>query len=1194
MRSKQARAVYGRRIGMALLGLASMGAALAAPFDGSAPPAPTPSTPSPPSWGIGVAPSAKPAPRGIQGDLGTQAAFPSAYSRPTSEWQSKEKAFFEKALAGGKYSVLVAPFQVSGWALDKATRSLMTAELATAVARAQNAAVPDPYLVAKALGEGQRKYQPKDIIRLADALGVQRVIQPAVGHDRAGKMQITVQVGERGDANRPWMDWTRPPTVHDFNAVAFGDELPAIAAFEALLPELVKALGLEPVPSAVASIDMRAVKLELAPTPKALFTAPSSPVRDAYVFLLLDALTPDMQERAREQFAEKALLALAHVPPSAPDYRALRARAYMTLGLRMAAITVLGVPQSDDERELMAALNGNLPDVRKYVAQEKNAWKWLLQKRDETRIASHYGVASRKDILAEIAERHLPGELWPYMATRALLDWDQWMQFDNASTKALLDAELPVKGMSLQDLLGGGIAAPDEAKLRTAVDLSIVNHGRSWLEGNASIWCCARAAEKPGLADYLDWALAVGHNNLMQRIQFYGQTQGRRDAALQYANALDPVYQGHPYYSAVRAQVEVNLADEVGGAQSEGMRKAAYDHAFNALYWEQGQSRVSALARKVDMGTKLLPYGYHDAPYYEDRPFRPYYPTWASGGDMKVIERNEVEAVKGALWEFPAVVQLLQTYRTAHPGEPHADTLLKSVEKRFVGNPQRNDWLAREALADGDVAATQALLRDNIRLAPNHWKAYGELGRIAFEKGELEEASRIFLSYPGFKKGADVQRVGAANDAYEAGSRFYWSGYFELAKPLYEIAVAQGTGAASEMASALRLKLLAGDIDGAMAGSLERAQRYNDSYAYRDFLGMLHAKGQSTHAWEGFGQLVRDKRRPHVWESALVGHHMGHMTEAQVVQWASLDNFKGLGVNENAAAVYLLRFACTDRTPTAALAQQLQDLDRPIWQLDSYNNMVVRAPVGTGTGAIVGGMRGAVLPIGVFDGAKKHQVRSDLAYFAQAYRALQLKDYAGAKSAFDEAIKLYNFTASSIYMLPYYAMASAKAGDTTRVDLMLKGSGGDSTRGFDAYLADAVLFGAAGNADKALESLRFARYRRPHTEERPLLTQYTLGEVAEWVADQTGDARIRQFALEWAQKAQQFEPWHAWAYALEARLTKDPAQRQRAIAMTYYLDPQSQRLSTFSAAEIAAATKAFQGRNPFLKRATKSQGSAAV
>lgn len=1214
MRIKQARAVYSRVIGVALWGLVSVGTAQAAPFDGSAPgggpmansarppdvtpPPPTTAqqlSPVPAKWRNGTAGGAAVASYGPQGDMGMQSALPVGYPRPVSEWRAKEMAFYEKALVAGKFDVLVAPFQVSGWAFDRATRSLMTAELAAAIARSQKGVVADPYLVAKALGEGQRQYQPKDVIRLADLLGVRTVIRPFVGHDRSGKMHITVMVGERGDATRPEMAWTQPPAVREFGGIAFGDELPAIEAFETLLPELVKAVGHEPVPPAMASVDVRTVKLDLLATPKAMLAAPSSAVRDAYIFLLLDALTPDMQERAREQFAERALLALAHVPPSTPDYRALRARAYMTLGLRMAAIKVLGVPQNDDERELMAALNGNLPDVRKYAALEKNAWKWLLQKRDETRIASHYGVVNRKDILAEIAARHLPGELWPYMATRALLDWDNWMQFDNASTKALLDAELPIKGLSLQDIIGGGINMQDESKLRTAVDLSVVNHGRSWLEGNTLSWCCAKGADRPGLVNYLEWALAVGDSNLTQRIQFYSQTQGRSEVALQYANSLDVVYQGYPYYMAVRAQVEARLAGELGGAQREGMRKTAYDHAFNAQYWEQGQSRVSELARGVVQGTGLNPYGYHDALYYEDRPFRPYFSTWASGGDMKIIERNQVEAVKGAMWEFSTVSRLVQTYRSYHPGEPLADMLLESVEQRFLGDPRRNDWFAYEALSRGDVQAAQGFYRDNIRLAPGQWHAYEELGRMAFETGDVEEASKIYLSYPGFKKGTDAQRVGVANDAYEAGSRFYWSGHFDLAKPLYEVAAAQGTGAASEMSSALRLKLLAGDIDGAMAGSMERARRYNDSYAFRDFLGMLHAKGQSTRAWEGFGQLVRESKRPHVWESALVGHHVGKTTEAQVVRWAQQDQFKGLGANQNAAAVYLLRFACTDRTPTAALVQELHGLDNPTWQLDGYHDLVVRAPVGTGTGVIAGptvGGHGAVLPIGVFDRVKKHQVRSDLAYFAQAYRALQLKDYAGAKAVFDEASKLYDFSDTSIYILPYYAMAAAKAGDLAGVEAMLKVR--EARRGFDGNLARAVLAAVAGNTDQALESLRLARYRRPHTEDRPLLTQYTLGEIAEWVAEQTGDGRIRQFALEWVQKAQQFEPWHAWAYAMEARLTQIPEQRQRAIAMTQYLDPLSQRLSTFGAAEISAAVKAYKGRNPFLAPMVNAKGSSAI
>ena len=88
---------------------------------------------------------------------------PYGYPRPASEWLTSEKAFYEKILAAGKFEVMVVPFQVQQWGFDRATRSLMTAMLAAAVAQVQSAKVPDPYLVARALGDGQRQFKPEDI-----------------------------------------------------------------------------------------------------------------------------------------------------------------------------------------------------------------------------------------------------------------------------------------------------------------------------------------------------------------------------------------------------------------------------------------------------------------------------------------------------------------------------------------------------------------------------------------------------------------------------------------------------------------------------------------------------------------------------------------------------------------------------------------------------------------------------------------------------------------------------------------------------------------------------------------------------------------------------------------------------------------------------------------------------------------------
>ena len=70
-------------------------------------------------------------------------------------------------------------------------------------------------------------------------------------------------------------------------------------------------------------------------------TDQGNPARDAYTFLLLGALTPAHIERTRERFAEKALLALRRLSKESPEYAVLRARAYMMMGFRPAAISTL-------------------------------------------------------------------------------------------------------------------------------------------------------------------------------------------------------------------------------------------------------------------------------------------------------------------------------------------------------------------------------------------------------------------------------------------------------------------------------------------------------------------------------------------------------------------------------------------------------------------------------------------------------------------------------------------------------------------------------------------------------------------------------------------------------------------------------------------------------------------------------------
>ena len=157
--------------------------------------------------------------------------------------------------------------------------------------------------------------------------------------------------------------------------------------------------------------------------------------------------------------------------------------------------------------------------------------------------------------------------------------------------------------------------------------------------------------------------------------------------------------------------------------------------------------------------------------------------------------------------------------------------------------------------------------------------------RLIEEHGKWQEAADVMIAHPYFHSESPPQRVNVSNDAYKAGSIFYWGGHEELAIPFYEVAAKLQTGAGSQMTSEIRLAILAGRYQDATARSYARAQRYPNAYAFRDYLSFLHALGYGVEAWDGFSQVANGFDNPQIWVSALVGQHHDGLTEPEVRAW---------------------------------------------------------------------------------------------------------------------------------------------------------------------------------------------------------------------------------------------------------------------------------------------------------------------
>jgi hypothetical protein len=1136
-------------------------------------------------------------PHGVQERRFTNAAdlaIPIAYPRPASPWITSEQHFYEQLLNGKHYEVLVAPFQVDGNGFDRATRLLMTEELSAAIERAGLGKVADPYVMWKVFGAGRRAIDVNDIYRIANLVGARRVIWGAAGQEGAKKMHLKV-VSQELNAAQSQAGPTLPTSPHSFDDIAIGAENSPLDAFEANLPALLSAMGIHESAASAAIPAADVGSAELPATPLTLFMQSSNPQHDAAVYALLYALTPAQVELTREYFAVRAYLASAQLARSSEDYRLLRARSLMMLGYRPAALRTLGSPQTPDEQELLAVLNGNLPEARSQAAKSQNPLLRLIERLDITRMAQDYGVLSTQAALEDIKQLGLPGQVWPFLAARAASEADPWAQYDDAALKGLLDHEFPDKGYSLQDLVTGQVAQGNPQKLRSAVELSVFNHARHVLAANAGSWCCDMPASAARPMDYLALLSGIADDNLIRRVNFEVIIQREPAEALRDADGMLSVYRGNPYYELARARAEEAVARGTEGAERAGLFKSAYEDAFNAMFWEQGQSKTSSDALN-EVATIAMPeFGYFDNFYARDWPHHPGYMIWGGGGDPNVMNDNGQAALDNATSQFSAVDALAGIPGTPSDRVKRAAEVIPQLEGRFVGDPERNLFLAEQQQALGQVDAARTLLRDNVRDYPQYRASYLRLGELEFSAAHPTEAVEVYRSFPGLKPGSSITAVERSNIAYDMGNLPYGSGDLELAKPFLRIAAAQASGSASSLEAATRLQLLEGDTNGALASSLERAQRYNNDRAYRDYLAILYAEKRSEEAWSAFNTLAPQLDTLTLWQSALVGHHLSKASEEQVSQWVQQGNLQHLGNEGSFAATYLAMFATMDRIPSEHLASAIEQLDRPVWQFEDGPRYVVRADAEDPLQHILGPasamtQRG-VLPIGAFDDPHKHRVRPAMAFYVEGYRALKLGDFKAAMAAFGDATAIYDLATPQLrYMLPYLALAVGRTGADDSAVTSILGRFAKDDQGFDYYLAAAVLTGLKGNSVEALHQLKLARYRRTiqTLDDRPALSQFTYGDICELLYQQTRDVKYRDEALDWARTRERAEPWHSWSYALEAALAPDLADRQRALAMLEYLDPGSSHLAGFKRQDIDDAVKRFAGLNPFRPQPARS------
>ena len=1095
-----------------------------------------------------------------------------------SAWPNDEKQAYAALLSGTHYDWFVAPIQIRENGFARADRSMMNAELARAL-EVRDRAVSDSYLVERALGDGQRQIPLHEIDVLSSRVGATTVLVPTVEHDHAGKINVKVDVYRKTSGSAS-IETTSPAQTISLSR-NYIDALAPIDAFDDLLPEMMTALSVGP--KAPLSSNETGKTLTLPDTPKNLATAEAGNlVSNAARLCVMGELAPPGR-RDSERLYERCLL-MARLSPDGAQQRFLVAFASLKLNHRAAAVQVLRGQRAASLVALRAIVDGNLTGTAQQSSKAAGYERLILEfeLHDLSRVYGHVGDSELPlpPALAELSKR---ADAWTILLQ---VRWDALKRTvqDNIPLKQLLDAAYPIDGQSLSDLLATRRATPGAGISQLDLQLMVHQHVRNLMIEKGATWCFPGGQVSPAPWDFVSLIEAWSNVNLFRAVDYQLSFLGRPEQAQALLSALDPVYNGQPEFEILQAQTQNAMAAKMPQAQKLSYSNEARRHAQLALFAAGGQTddAIDALA-VLGAGDPMVMEVARI--YAEDYPF---YPYWLNN-DFAIDHSMRLSLERIALANTQTSVGFASRW-LQDAGESAKKEVRAAVAGRFNGSPELEQVLERLGSSSPDVEAAISRMRTQIAENPNVFETRGTLANIFITQGRYAEAAQVLTSFPEFSKSNVTNGVELANLAYESGHGFFAHGAEHQARELYTIATKYHVGSAGEMIAELRLRLLDGNIEGALSAAANRVERYPSGNAFGNYISLLHLLGRSGEAWRIFDSIIDQPTEAGPWESAMVGLRIAGTDQDALFRWIAQPKIARAGTPAASwPADFLLMWNTTDRAAPPDLAERIAALS------------------GERTGIIEGDGRVASYPSD--EPPNRYLVvRSDFranqrlplkfgtkvelfeVLSARALLPLQRGDFATAVSRFDDLAARYPIErqvegAHAADSLPDFAFASAKSGDPLNLERFLAGLSSE-TRFFELSLAKAYFNGIAHkSSDAALGDLARAFGFMDHVVGATPPTEYQFAEAAERLYRETGDSRFRDEAAKWAHNYQHLQPWSAWAYIIEAELTTDVAARREALVKALFLDPLSPRLKSMPEAELAIARKALHERgNPFARR----------
>jgi len=1069
-----------------------------------------------------------------------------------SGWVERQKSLFTQVLSGEQCEVLVVPFETGeapnarpAHSLDRPARSMMTRQIAAGIARGGTLCVADPTLVARALGPRARSYDWKQISRLAEAAGARWIVRGGVKLDSAQQVyDVTVQVYSRAPGDKP--RWTAGEGS-EWGPVAFSDELPPEAAFEQIVPGVVEHLGL-PVDPRAEDVAAASRPSELPSTPGELVNDPGSALARAQRLQLM-AVTYPPSDVNGEHLWERSLIALGQLPRHDEAARAARARAALHLYRRPYALSLLRGLNRPEARLLFAQAQGNLFEAQSLVAHLTDPMAVLITEIELEGTRTRYGRSAgfrerRRTLLDKHAAYgaflHVPlsSDEWFEPAAHELI----WRQLSALGVPVAADEPTALIRRVAAQFSQQIMFSKDIVRLPLAIERS---HAPLWLS-HASQWRAARAFDRLAQWDLYDALYGANRAAAANSGRALAARQTRPEAFLAFAGALGQTFAGQPALEEGTAWALGQLRYERQGSPDRMLDERQRRLLGDLMAWGGGETetqRTLAWALPRDLQRAYLdepPRNWRAPPQARSDSRQASHEL--NRADVESNVAHELRALNFSQYDF-AHVSTVQPLLQRLGNNQAAEEVAEQARERFIGNPARDDFLLKLAEHRRDTAAYASLVEQRIREQPEEWALYYRLAQVQLQAREPRQAQRTLLAYP-LWRGGKADAVTLSNHAQEGGMLLLRAGEGELARPLFKLAAGSQTGSSAELWSGLWLARLDHNWPEIRRLGRRLHQQHKDAWGLSDAAYASFLIGDPTEGWRTFYEASKQFEDTPPWTAAVAGHRIAATSEDELIGFAK--HWKSLSGNAGTEAMlrqyFVFNAVMLDRMPSER----------------AFASVVSTAGNGTDP---------------------------SYAPLATGYRAFKRGDYAGAIEHLTKLTEVgfnrsQNVQQPAALALPYLIASLVKAGRGAEAQALLADFQQRAGPDFYYLLASAYLQGLNGDVRAALDSLWQAHLSWPDPAKVSIPPAFQLLETCERLYELTRDARFKEALLDLAQRQRVMWPW-PWAYAVEAKYAADAQEREAALGVALFLDPQSEHLATFNETQRKRAQQWFAKNNPF-------------